>query len=183
MAVCTQYTLCPVSSWLCVPSAPCVQSLHGCVYPVCPVSSLCMAVSTQRTPCPVSAWPCVLNVPCVQSLHGRVYPACPLMVQVARSTGWSIIGHHITTLPATNASRDCAKAWSPSSTGTVRVSVYVYCILYQLLEFYVLAKSKAISGYVPTCGSVYSWRLYSAAPLGDGAISTMTRYPTILTLS
>ena len=36
-----------------------------------------------------------------------------------------------------------------------------------VLEFYVLATSKVISGRVPTCDSVHSWRFYSAATLGD----------------
>ena len=47
-----------------------------------------------------------------------------------------------------------------------------------LLEFYALATSKVILGQVMTCASVHSWRLYSAAPLGDQATSTMTWYPT-----
>ena len=34
-----------------------------------------------------------------------------------------------------------------------------------LLEFYVLATSTVISGWVPTCDSEHSQRLYSAAPL------------------
>ena len=34
-----------------------------------------------------------------------------------------------------------------------------------LFELYVPAKAKVISGWVPTCDSVYSWRLYSTAPL------------------
>ena len=37
---------------------------------------------------------------------------------------------------------------------------------------------KTISGGVPTCDSVHSWRLYSASPLRDQAISTMTQYLT-----
>ena len=38
-----------------------------------------------------------------------------------------------------------------------------------LLLFYVLATSKAISGQVPTCDRVNSWRLYSTASLGHQA--------------
>ena len=41
-------------------------------------------------------------------------------------------------------------------------------------SFYVLALSKVISGRVSTCDSVYSWRFYSAAPLGDQPVRTMT---------
>ena len=33
------------------------------------------------------------------------------------------------------------------------------------LLFYILAASKVISGQVPTCDSVHSWQLYSAAQL------------------
>ena len=43
------------------------------------------------------------------------------------------------------------------------------------LLFYVLATSKVISGGVPTCDSVHSWQLYSAASLATGSI---TYYPT-----
>ena len=51
-------------------------------------------------------------------------------------------------------------------------------IRFVCLLFYVLATSKVISGWVPTCDSAHSWRLYGAAPLEDQAISTMTWYPT-----
>ena len=37
--------------------------------------------------------------------------------------------------------------------------------------------AKVISGLVLTCDSVHSWLLYSAAPLGDEAIGTMTQVP------
>ena len=47
-----------------------------------------------------------------------------------------------------------------------------------LLELYVLATSKVISGQLPTFDSAHPWRLYSAAPLTDQATGTMTRYPT-----
>ena len=43
-----------------------------------------------------------------------------------------------------------------------------------MLEVYILATSKVISGRVPTCDSAHSWRIYSAAPLGDQVTSTMT---------
>ena len=54
-----------------------------------------------------------------------------------------------------------------------------------LLEFYILATFKVLSGRVTTCGSVYSWCLYSVAPLGDWATNTMIQYLShnILTLS
>ena len=42
------------------------------------------------------------------------------------------------------------------------------------LLFCVLATSKVISGRVPTCDNAHSWRLYSAAQLGNQAVSTMT---------
>ena len=38
----------------------------------------------------------------------------------------------------------------------------------------ILATCKVISGRVPTCDSANSWRLYTAAPLGNQAINTMT---------
>ena len=34
-----------------------------------------------------------------------------------------------------------------------------------------------------TCDSAHSWQLYSAAPLGDQATSTMTYYLTHMTLT
>ena len=49
-----------------------------------------------------------------------------------------------------------------------------------LLGFYVLAISKVISEQVPTCDSLHSWRLTSAAPLGDQATSTMISHPVTL---
>ena len=45
-------------------------------------------------------------------------------------------------------------------------------------QFYVLATHNVISGWVPTCDSVHSRRVYSAALLGDQAASTRTWYPT-----
>ena len=47
-----------------------------------------------------------------------------------------------------------------------------------LLEFYILATSKVVSGWIPTCDSVHSCALYSAAPLENEAASTMTQYLT-----
>ena len=47
-----------------------------------------------------------------------------------------------------------------------------------LLLGYILATSKVISGWVPTCDSGHSWWLHSAAPLRNQAVSTMTWYPT-----
>ena len=46
-----------------------------------------------------------------------------------------------------------------------------------LLEFYVVATSKIISGWALTCDSAHLWRLYSAVPLGDQAISIVTDFP------
>ena len=46
------------------------------------------------------------------------------------------------------------------------------------LLFYVITKSKVISEWVPNCDSAQSWRLYSAAPLGDQPTSTITWYST-----
>ena len=50
------------------------------------------------------------------------------------------------------------------------VILYHWWLEYQL--FYVLATSKVISGLIPTCNSVHSLRLNSAAPLED-----LTWYP------
>ena len=47
-----------------------------------------------------------------------------------------------------------------------------------LMESYILATSKVISEQAPTIDSLYSWILYSAAPLGNQAASTMILYPT-----
>ena len=47
-----------------------------------------------------------------------------------------------------------------------------------LLELYVLATSKVISGCVRTYDSVNSWLLYSASPLRNQAAYMMTQYPT-----
>ena len=46
------------------------------------------------------------------------------------------------------------------------------------LSFTSVATSNVISGWVSICDSLHSWRLYSAAPLGNKAICTMTWYPT-----
>ena len=48
----------------------------------------------------------------------------------------------------------------------------------RLLEFLHPGLSTVISGWVPSCDSVYSWWLYSAAPLRYLASSIMTPYPT-----
>ena len=56
-------------------------------------------------------------------------------------------------------------------TGRVRL-IWVWWLLFmfflfaKLLAFYILAMSKVISGWVPTCDSALSWRLYSAVPTG-----------------
>ena len=52
-----------------------------------------------------------------------------------------------------------------------------------LLLFYVLATSEVISGQVLTCDSAHLWRLYSTAPLGNQATSTMSQFPHSVTLS
>ena len=49
-----------------------------------------------------------------------------------------------------------------------------YLTIGWLLEFYILATPRVISGWLPTCDSAQSWPLYSAAPLGNQAASTMT---------
>ena len=46
-----------------------------------------------------------------------------------------------------------------------------------LLLFYVLATFKVITGWEPTCDNMHSSRLYSAVPLWDQQIITMTWYP------
>ena len=40
--------------------------------------------------------------------------------------------------------------------------------------FYVLVTYKVTSGWVHTYDSAYSWRLFSAAPLGNQVVNTMT---------
>ena len=48
----------------------------------------------------------------------------------------------------------------------------------RLLVFYILATSNVIPGWIPTCDSARSWLLHNAAPPGDQATNSMTRYPT-----
>ena len=43
----------------------------------------------------------------------------------------------------------------------------------------VLARSKVISGWVLTCDSAHSWRIDSAATLGNQVTDTMIRYPAL----
>ena len=52
-----------------------------------------------------------------------------------------------------------------------------------LLEFNVLATSKVIPGWVPTCDSAYPMRFYRDLPLGEQGAGTMTWYHIILILS
>ena len=59
----------------------------------------------------------------------------------------------------------------------VAVLIVVLLVAVSLL-FYIPATSKVISGRLLTCDSVHSRWLYSVAPLGNQAISTMTWYPT-----
>ena len=58
-----------------------------------------------------------------------------------------------------------------------------YRLVGWLLEFYILATSKVISGSVPTCDIAQSWWLYNAGPLGIQAACTMYVSHIILTLS
>ena len=51
--------------------------------------------------------------------------------------------------------------------------MYMY-IFDWLLEFYIRATSKDISGWVPTWDNVHSWGLYSVGPLEDQNATTMT---------
>ena len=46
-----------------------------------------------------------------------------------------------------------------------------------LLEFYTLATSRVILGWVSFGDSAHSWWLYSASPLGDQSNSTLAWYP------
>ena len=58
-----------------------------------------------------------------------------------------------------------------------RLNIFLkYGLVGWLLEFYILATYRVISGWVPTCDSVHSWQLYIAALLGNQAADTMTRY-------
>ena len=50
--------------------------------------------------------------------------------------------------------------------------------LYWLLKVCVLATSKGISRWVPTCDSAHSERIGNAAPLGNYTPGIMSRYPT-----
>ena len=56
-----------------------------------------------------------------------------------------------------------------------KIHIYIYTQVGWLLEFYILATFKSISGRLPICNSANSWQLYSAVPLGDQAASTMTQ--------
>ena len=51
-------------------------------------------------------------------------------------------------------------------------------VVCRLLEFYVLAISNIISEWTLPCESAHTWQLYSAAPLGNQATTTMTQHPT-----
>ena len=50
--------------------------------------------------------------------------------------------------------------------------------LFCLVRFYILTTSKAISSQVLICDSTHFWPLYSASPLGDQTVSTMTGFLT-----
>ena len=49
------------------------------------------------------------------------------------------------------------------------------CLFVYLAMFYVLTTSEGISGREPACDSGQSWRLYSAALLGNQILGTMTQ--------
>ena len=53
----------------------------------------------------------------------------------------------------------------------------MFCLFVCLL-FHILAKSKGISVWVPTCDGTYSCQFYSATPVRDQGANTMTWYPT-----
>ena len=61
-----------------------------------------------------------------------------------------------------------------------RLLSYHDCPLPQicLLRFFILVASKVISVYAPTCCSMDSGQLYSAAPLGEHTAFTTTQFPT-----
>ena len=67
-------------------------------------------------------------------------------------------------------SDECLATWR-------QISIIMFVIVCLLL-LYTLATSEVISGWVLTCDNPHSWRLYSAASLGNQATSTMTCYPT-----
>ena len=54
-----------------------------------------------------------------------------------------------------------------------RAGIFLAVEVGWLLEFYVLARYKAISGWVSTCDGVRSWRLYSVVPMGDQVVLTV----------
>ena len=59
---------------------------------------------------------------------------------------------------------------------TEQTAIMLYMIMWLVdwfLEYSVLATFRVISGWVLTCESAHSWQLYSAAPLGDQATSTV----------
>ena len=57
--------------------------------------------------------------------------------------------------------------------------VHKVCFFYIfLLRLYILASSKVISGWTPTCDSAHSYQLHTAAPLREQSIGALTRYPT-----
>ena len=61
-------------------------------------------------------------------------------------------------------------SWNVSAGKSVghRRAVLLWRAMESWLSWFgVLATSKVISGRVPSCDSAHSWRLYSAAPLGN----------------
>ena len=67
---------------------------------------------------------------------------------------------------------------TPVNCIVCNVTSWPGCMWICSLLFYFLPTSKVISGWVLTCNSARSSCLYSAAPLGEQAVSTMTWYPT-----
>ena len=69
----------------------------------------------------------------------------------------------------------CGLFWSQALASLMWLGSYTN---YRLIRFLVGGRSFiSSSGWVPTCDSAHSWRLYGAAPLGDQAVSTITWYP------
>ena len=48
----------------------------------------------------------------------------------------------------------------------------------EIMEFCILGTSKVISGWVATCDSGHAWRLYITIPLGNQAVTIMSKYLT-----
>ena len=86
---------------------------------------------------------------CVNVFYSRLYEDMLYLLFVSRNLSWK---------------------WTVAKLLSIPISI---CLL-----FYVLTIIKIISGWVPTCDGVHTWRLYSATQLRDQTADTMTRYPT-----